>query len=212
STRRCSGRRGRCSRRTCATCWCAVRRRRRTCRTWATASRRTPTRRCSHASCGSPTVSVLNPLTCRMTDADRAGRPRDVVVVGGGVAGLTVARDLARAGVDVAVLEAEDHLGGTVAAYEVAGLRLDGGAESFATRTRDVADLLGELGLGDDIVTPAAPGAWVQLPDDVAPLPREAVLGIPGSPWAADVRRVIGVRGALRAGVDRLLPGRVGLG
>lgn len=136
----------------------------------------------------------------------------DVVVVGGGVAGLVAARDLAAGGLRVVVLESRDRLGGCVAAHEVAGLRLDAGAESFATRSPAVGDLLTELGLGADVVTPTPVGAWVRLADRTVPLPRAGVLGIPGRLWSRDVRAAIGVIGSLRATADRLLPGRVGLG
>jgi oxygen-dependent protoporphyrinogen oxidase len=60
--------------------------------------------------------------------------------VGGGAAGLTAARDLAERGARVLLLEAADRIGGCVARREVAGLALDIGAESFATRTTAVAD------------------------------------------------------------------------
>lgn len=136
----------------------------------------------------------------------------DVVVVGAGVAGLVVARDLARAGRRVVVLEASARAGGSVAGHELDGLRLDAGAESFATRSPVVADLVAALGLSDDVITPDPAGAWVHLPDGTVPLPRTGVLGIPGTPWAADVRRAVGTLGALRAGVDRVLPPRVGSG
>ena len=135
----------------------------------------------------------------------------DVVVVGGGVAGLVAARDLSRAGLGVLVLEGRDRLGGLVAAHEVAGIRLDAGAESFATRSPAVGDLIAELGLADQVVTPNPSGAWVRLVDRSVPLPRAGVLGIPGRIWATDVRQAIGVLGALRATADRVLPGRVGV-
>ncbi|WP_375372411.1 protoporphyrinogen/coproporphyrinogen oxidase, partial [Actinotalea sp. JY-7885] len=136
----------------------------------------------------------------------------DVVVVGGGVAGLVVARECVRAGRRVLLLEAGDRLGGCVAGVEVAGLTLDAGAESFATRSSAVPDLLADLGLADDVVVPAARSAWLQLPRRALPLPRTGVMGIPGDPWAADVRRAIGLVGALRASLDRVLPARVGGG
>ncbi|GGC00576.1 protoporphyrinogen oxidase [Cellulomonas carbonis] len=136
-----------------------------------------------------------------------AGR---VVVVGAGVAGLVAARDLAAGGRDVTVLEASPGAGGCVAPLTVDGLRVDAGAESFATRSPAVTDLLTELGLADDVVLPVASGAWLQTHRGAVPLPRAGMLGIPGSPWAADVRAVVGVAGALRASADRLLPARVG--
>lgn len=131
---------------------------------------------------------------------------RQVAVVGGGVAGLVAARDLALAGHRVVLLEATDQLGGSVAAHEVGGLTLDSGAESFATRTTAVADLLADLGMADDVVTPRPVGAWLQLPDRAVPLPATGVLGIPGRAWARDVRDVVGAAGAARATLDRVLP------
>jgi oxygen-dependent protoporphyrinogen oxidase len=68
-------------------------------------------------------------------------------VIGGGAAGLGAAREIARPGFDVTVLESRSELGGSVARHEVAGITLDAGAESFATRGDHVAKLIDELGL-----------------------------------------------------------------
>ncbi len=51
-----------------------------------------------------------------------------IVVVGGGVSGLTAARDLQDAGFEVVVLEAKDHLGGRVWTDRSTGFPLDMGA------------------------------------------------------------------------------------
>jgi protoporphyrinogen/coproporphyrinogen III oxidase len=135
----------------------------------------------------------------------------DVIVVGGGIAGLVAARDCARIGLSVMVYEATDAVGGAVARHEVAGLTLDSGAESFAVRRGSVADFVAELGLSDDVVAPNPAGSWLHLPNDAGgavtvPAPKTGVLGIPGSPLADDVRRAIGWRGAWRAYADRLIP------
>ncbi|MBN9199825.1 MAG: FAD-dependent oxidoreductase, partial [Microbacterium chocolatum] len=112
----------------------------------------------------------------------------DVHVVGGGVAGLVLARRLARGGADVVVHEASDRLGGTVAAHEIAGIVMDAGAESFATRGGTVSALIDELGLAGDLVRPEPVSAWLQpARGDAAPLPATALLGIPGDPRAEDV-------------------------
>ncbi|GAB3794678.1 hypothetical protein GCM10028798_01860 [Humibacter antri] len=132
--------------------------------------------------------------------------PTRVVVIGGGAAGLVAAREIARPGFDVTVLEERQELGGSVARHEVAGIRLDAGAESFATRGGHVAELLDELGLADAVATPLAAGAWLQLPGRAVPMPKAGLLGIPSSPLASDVIAAIGWGGAFRAYLDRLIP------
>ncbi|MGN8551170.1 UNVERIFIED_CONTAM: FAD-dependent oxidoreductase [Microbacterium sp. SLM126] len=124
----------------------------------------------------------------------------DITVVGGGIAGLVVARRLARAGTDVELVEASDRLGGPVARHVVAGIALDAGAESFAVRGGTVAALLEELGLAADIVEPRPGPAWLQPADGPAvPLPATALLGIPADPAADDVVRVVGAAAAAEA-------------
>lgn len=131
---------------------------------------------------------------------------KSVVVVGAGIGGLVAARQLALDGFAVTVLDAAASAGGCVATHSVAGIRLDSGAESFATRGGTVAGFLTELGLGVSLVSPNSRGAWLQLQKTAAPLPKNALLGIPGVPLATDVRRILGWSGALRAQADRVLP------
>jgi oxygen-dependent protoporphyrinogen oxidase len=130
----------------------------------------------------------------------------DVLVIGAGAGGLVAAGRLARLGHSVLVVEQRAEPGGFVAAHEVAGIRLDAGAESFATRKGTVAALATEVGLGGDVVVPERTGAWVRWNGGTAPLPAAGILGIPGVPLADDVRRVIGWGGSLRAYLDRLMP------
>jgi len=136
----------------------------------------------------------------------------DVVVVGGGIAGLVIARKLLIEGLSVTVLEASGRLGGNVSRHVVGGIALDAGAESFATRGGTVEALVRDLGLGDEIVAPNPAGAWLQPAEGPArPLPATSVLGIPGSPVAEDVIAVLGTGAALRAFArDAMLPGTAG--
>ncbi|MBU4213697.1 MAG: protoporphyrinogen oxidase [Actinobacteria bacterium] len=134
----------------------------------------------------------------------------DAVVVGGGISGLVAARDLARAGHRTVLLEGRDAPGGSVRSHTVAGLVLDAGADSFATRSGTVAALLDDLGLHDQICTPSPTGAWVELTTGPHPLPRTGVLGLPAHPFSADVRGTIGLWGSVRASFDLVAPARVG--
>lgn len=135
-----------------------------------------------------------------------------VAVVGGGVAGLVVARDLARAGVHVTLFEAAPRLGGRIRAAEVAGLSLDIGAEAFATRGGEVEALTTELGIASGVVRPAALGSWLVAGANGAavPLPPAGAMGIPAAPLAPASRSALGLVGALRAAIEPWLPRRIG--
>lgn len=131
-----------------------------------------------------------------------------VVVIGGGMAGLVAALQCAKVGLSVTVVEASDRVGGTVRSAELDGLVLDTGVEGFSTRGGHVRALIGELGLDDAVVPPAGGRRWVAgLPGNAAaPLPEDGILGIPANPFTADVRAIIGWRGAWRAYADRIRP------
>lgn len=114
-------------------------------------------------------------------------------------------------GASVTLLEARDSLGGSVSHHVVGGIVLDAGAESFATRGGTVAALATKLGLADEIVQPTDRGAWLHRANgDAVPIPELTLLGIPGSPMAADVAAILGRRNATRAFLESLLPGVVG--
>lgn len=139
--------------------------------------------------------------------AARAARTH-VVVIGGGIGGLIAARECAKVGMRVTVLEAADAVGGAIRRATLDDIAVDAGAESFATRGGHVRALVEELGLGDRIVTPAAGGAWLAgIPGvGAAPLPVGGILGIPANPFQDDVRRIIGWSGVWRAYLDRVRP------
>ena len=76
-----------------------------------------------------------------------ATRDVDVAIVGGGLAGLTAARDLVAGGKTVAVLEARDRVGGRVLNLPLAGGGVTEGGGEFIGPTQDrikaLADSLG---------------------------------------------------------------------
>jgi len=84
-----------------------------------------------------------------------------VAVVGGGFSGLAAAYELARKGIAVTVLEAEGHIGGLAAAFDVGGERLDRFYHHWFTNDREVMDLIHELGLDDQVaINPTNTGVY----------------------------------------------------
>ena len=102
-----------------------------------------------------------------------------VAVVGGGITGLAGARALSAAGLDVVVLEQGRRWGGKLAALELDGVRLDGGAESMLARRPEAVGLAAELGLA--MVHPTAARPALLVGGASHPLP-PSLLGVPTDP------------------------------
>lgn len=74
-----------------------------------------------------------------------AGAPRRVCVIGGGAAGLTVARDLTRLGHRVTVLEKALSVGGKSACFEIDGKAYDLGTHLCTSQYRELRRLAAEV-------------------------------------------------------------------
>jgi squalene-associated FAD-dependent desaturase len=72
---------------------------------------------------------------------------RRVVVIGGGLAGITAAIGLRDAGVDVTLLESRPRLGGAASSYARAGMMIDNGQHVFLRCCSSYQDLLARLGV-----------------------------------------------------------------
>ena len=129
---------------------------------------------------------------------------RSVAVIGGGISGLAAAWELSRPGSDVSVvvLEGSDRVGGKLRLDDVAGVRIDVGAESVLARRPEALTLFEELGLDDRTTHPGPAGAAIVSRGRRWPLPKGTVMGVPSDPES--------VRGLLSdAEVERLVHERV---
>ncbi|MER5396445.1 protoporphyrinogen oxidase [Streptomyces sp. NPDC002599] len=139
-----------------------------------------------------------------MREEDTSPGSGHVVVVGGGIAGLAAAHRLLGRGARVTVLEASDRLGGKLLAGEIAGARVDLGAESMLARRPEAVDLAREAGLGDRLQPPATATASLWTRGTLRPMPKGHVMGVPGS--ASAVADVLSEEGLRRIERDADLP------
>jgi len=136
--------------------------------------------------------------------------PRHVVVVGGGITGLAAAHELLQAEDPpaVTVLEAADRFGGKIHTSEIAGVRVDEGPDAFLARVPWAVDLCRELGLADELVSPAMGRAYLAWADRLHPLPDGLVLGVPSGLTKLARSPLMSLRGKARAALEPLLPRR----
>jgi phytoene dehydrogenase-like protein len=137
-----------------------------------------------------------------------ASRKR-IIVVGGGIGGLAAAALLGRAGHEVTLLEANDHLGGKSRRIVLAGQRMDTGPSlvTFPGVWEELLRRWDEMGDG----APAREVAGLELrrlPEVGRYYYRGEVSSLPvekGHPWHAAWERFVGVHGGLGPEVTRLL-------
>ncbi|WP_222853309.1 protoporphyrinogen oxidase [Fodinicola acaciae] len=109
--------------------------------------------------------------------------PAQVVVIGGGISGVSAAlavRRQAPPGTAITIVEQTDRLGGKIRTGEVAGHRVESGAETFIVRAPEAAGLAAELKL--PLIHPAPGGASVWIGGTLRSLPGGTMMGVPGDP------------------------------
>ncbi len=75
-----------------------------------------------------------------------------VIVIGAGIAGLTAAYQIKKAGHDVLVLDMNNYVGGRMANVEWEGFLLDIGAKFVTTSDQTLLNLVQEVGLGEQMI------------------------------------------------------------
>ena len=123
-----------------------------------------------------------------------------VIVVGGGIAGLSAAWQLQRDGMDVHLYERSDKVGGKVRSSDFAGRIVDEAADAFLARVPYGIELATELGLADHMISPSARKAQVWTENGLMALPEPHVLGIPLERSSAEA--LLGVEAADALEVD----------
>jgi protoporphyrinogen/coproporphyrinogen III oxidase len=134
-----------------------------------------------------------------------------VVIVGGGISGLATAHYLHSSlgpGVQLTLVEGGSQLGGKVANQQFSGHLVDTGPDALLVRVPAMAALLEDLGLGDQIVAPAALGAHVWSRGKLRRLPTGTLFGVPDRLLPLLKSRLMSPAGLARAALDLVLPRR----
>ncbi len=97
-----------------------------------------------------------------------SGGRASVVVIGGGLAGISAAIGLADAGLEVALLESRPWLGGATWSFARRGLTIDNGQHVFPRCCVAYRDLLARLGVGSSVSIQDALDLTVLGPDGQA--------------------------------------------
>lgn len=127
-----------------------------------------------------------------------------VVVVGGGIAGLTAALELAEGGASVTLVESSDRFGGKIATSRVDGLIVEGGADSFLSSKPAGLALVARLGIADRLVNSNADDrrTFVWSRGRLRELPEGLVLGSPARAWSLLRSGLLSPAGAARLVAD----------
>jgi oxygen-dependent protoporphyrinogen oxidase len=128
----------------------------------------------------------------------------DVIVVGGGITGLTVAYELSKRGLRPVVLEATARSGGLIRTDHVDGFTIEAGPDAVLVSKPAALELVRELGLDREVQHVRTPGAFVLRGRELFRLPSPSLLGLPLSwralagyrqlPWHARVRLALETR------------------
>jgi oxygen-dependent protoporphyrinogen oxidase len=127
-----------------------------------------------------------------------------VVVVGGGIAGLTAALELAEGGASVTLVESSDRFGGKIATSRVDGLIVEGGADSFLSSKPAGLALVERLGIADRLVNSNVDDrrTFVWSRGRLRELPEGLVLGSPARAWSLLRSGLLSPAGAARLVAD----------
>jgi oxygen-dependent protoporphyrinogen oxidase len=124
----------------------------------------------------------------------------EVVIIGGGISGLSASYYLAKAGVGSTIIESRPRLGGVIQTDRIEGCTLEAGPDSFLAAKPAGLELIRELGLSDQVIGSndhlrktfvRKGGRLVALPDGLMMMVPTKIMPLLGTPligWGTKLR------------------------
>jgi protoporphyrinogen/coproporphyrinogen III oxidase len=110
---------------------------------------------------------------------------KHVVIVGGGISGLSAAFDLDQAGIGYTLVERDNRLGGVILTNSVEGCTLEAGPDSFISQKPAALQLIRELGLADQVIgsNDHLRATFIRKNGNLIPMPDGLMMMIPTKAW-----------------------------
>ena len=129
-----------------------------------------------------------------------------VVIIGGGISGLSAAYYLAKGGVASTIIESRPRLGGVIRTERVEGCTIEGGPDSFLSVKPAAFELLREVGLADEVIgsNDHLRKTFVRRNGRLVPLPDGLMMMVPTRILPLVTTRLVGFGTKLRMGMEVL--------
>ena len=132
-----------------------------------------------------------------------------ILIVGGGIAGLSAAYELYRRDVPFLLVERAPRAGGVILSEQTDGFTFDAGPDALLIQKPEGIQLCREIGLGDRLVATKPPRlAFIQRAGRLHALPAASVLGIPTRVAPFVRTSLFSWPGKVRMGMEIFVPPR----
>src|SRR3954452_15141685 len=129
-----------------------------------------------------------------------------VVIIGGGISGLSTAYYLRKAGISVTIIERAPRLGGVIQTEGVEGCTVEYGPDSFLSAKPAAREIVEEIGLGYELIgsNDHQRATFIWRDGRLVKIPEGFTMMIPAKIGPVLSSKLLSWPGTLRAGADLL--------
>ena len=127
-----------------------------------------------------------------------------VIIVGGGIAGLSAAYDLANAGIPHTLIEKQPRVGGVIQTHQWEGCVMESGPDSFISAKPEAMKLITELGLAAEVIGSKDEErvTYIQRHGKLVRLPEGTTMFVPTRPSSMLASPLVGWGTKIRMGLE----------